>query len=162
METRETGWTTDLETGVEILDRQHRRYFDLLNSYLAKAAESSTDSGKEQDLAEKFDFLRQYAKRHFSTEESVMTEAGYPDIELHKEEHRYFLKHVRALYDRMSKNGYSPSLAREVNYYTAEWFIEHIRVTDMKFVAFLKQKPVEEKKTPIFLKRLFQSLFGSN
>ena len=92
------------------------------------------------DLAEKFDFLRQYAKEHFSTEESIMEDAGYPDSESHKGEHSYFLRHVEELYLQLVAHGYSSDLAREVNYYTLEWFIEHIRLTDMKLVAFLKQQ----------------------
>ena len=156
----DTGWSKDLETGIEVLDEQHHKYFDLLGDHLAKVAESSTTTEKLLDIAETFNFLRQYAKEHFSTEEEVMQKSGYPDSELHIEEHQYFLKHVEELYDLMRTQGYSPKLAREINYYTIEWFIEHIRITDMKLVNFLEQKSTEDKEIKPFLKIIYQSLFG--
>jgi len=30
------GWTTELETGFDILDGQHRRYIELLNDYIPR------------------------------------------------------------------------------------------------------------------------------
>jgi len=132
------GWTEDLESGIEVLDAQHRKYFDLLSDFLEKASKPASTPEKASELAETFDFLRQYAVEHFSTEQEVMEISGYPDSALHEDEHLYFLRHVEELYQRLKTRGYSPQLAREVNYYTAEWFIEHIRLTDMKLVKFLQ------------------------
>jgi len=163
----EIGWTRKLETGIDVLDAQHRQYFELLSNYLEKSAKASTDAtsadtGQILELAETFNFLRQYAIEHFSTEEEVMEKAAYPDYDSHHEEHLYFSKHVEELYNNMRTNGYSPELAREVRYYTVEWFIEHIRLTDMKLVAFLKQKATEDKKLKPFLKKLYTSLFRND
>ncbi len=133
-------WTAELETGIEILDEQHRHYIDLLNIYLKKATEDSKDDEKIHQLTESLDFLRQYAKEHFSTEESVMKSAEYPDFSQHLEEHLYFLKHVGALYKEMQEEGFSPRLSREVNYYIIEWFLEHILESDMQLVQFLNIK----------------------
>ena len=91
-----------------------------------------------------------------------MKESAYPDFKMHHKEHQYFLKHVEDLYNDMRANGYSPELAREVRYYTVEWFIEHIRLTDMKLVDFLKQRATEDKKLEPLLSRLYQSLFGND
>jgi hemerythrin len=157
-----TGWTKELETGIDILDKQHRRYFDLLDEYLVRAGEASTISGKVLDLAEKFNFLRQYAREHFSTEEEIMKESRYPDFAPHHEEHSYFLEHVEELYNCLKTEGYSQKLAREVKYYTAEWFIEHIHLTDMKLVKFLEQKSTEDKSLPQYLKKVYKSLFGND
>ena len=152
-------WNTDMESGIDILDAQHHKYFDLLNDFLQKASASSSAPDQYSELAKTFDFLRQYAVEHFTTEQAIMEEAGYPDSELHEKEHLYFLKHVGELYQRLKTNGYSPDLAREVNYYTIEWFIEHIRLTDMKLVKFLKAESVEDKKLPGFLSKIYDSLF---
>jgi hemerythrin len=161
-EISEIGWTEDLETGIDVLDGQHHRYMDLLKSYLDKASEASTTTVEILDLAETFNFLRQYAKEHFSTEELVMQESGYPDFELHHKEHLYFLKHVEELYNEMRTKGFSPELSREVRYLTLEWFIEHIRMTDMKLVEFLNKKAAEDKKLKPFLKKIYTSLFGND
>jgi hemerythrin len=159
----ELNWTKDLETGIEVLDAQHKKYFDLLSNYLAKAAKvskTSTNTEKVSDLAETLDFLRDYAEEHFSTEEAVMKEAAYMDYEQHREEHLYFLKHVEELYNEMKTKGYSLKLAVEVDYYTAEWFVAHIRSSDMKLVQFLKQKSTEDKSLKLFLKKIYESILG--
>ena len=136
-------WSIDLETGIETVDEQHRQYFNLLNHYLAKATENTSDSEQAFDLLEKFKFLYEYAEEHFSSEEAIMKEAGYPGYESHRQAHLYFLEHLEELYARMKTQGFSMSLGREVNYYIIEWFVEHIRRTDKKLAAFLKAKPVE-------------------
>ena len=161
----EINWTKDLETGIDVLDEQHHKYFDLLSDYIAKAAKvakTSTNTEKVLDLAETLNFLRDYAKEHFSTEEAVMKEAVYMDYEQHKEEHLYFLKHVEELYNEMKTEGYSLRLALEVDYYTAEWFVAHIRTSDMKLVQFLRQKSPEDKNLTIFLKKIYESILGQN
>lgn len=152
-------WTADLESGIDVLDAQHRRYFDLLNDFLLKASGSSSTSANNHDLAKTFNFLREYAVEHFSTEHEVMEESEYPDFEFHEKQHLYFLNHVQELYQRLKTSGYSPELEREVKYYTIEWFVMHIRSTDMKLVKFLKEKSAKDKKLPGRLRRLYQSLF---
>ena len=159
----ELNWTKDLETGIEVLDAQHKKYFDLLSNYIAKAtkvSKTSTNTEKVSDLAETLDFLRDYAEEHFSTEETVMKEAAYMDYEQHREEHQYFLKHVEELYNEMKTKGYSLKLAVEVDYYTAEWFVAHIRSSDMKLVQFLEQKSTEDKSLKLFLKKIYESILG--
>jgi len=49
------------------------------------------------------------------------------------------------LYEQMRKVGFSPDLAREVNYYTIEWFTDHIRDIDVKLADFLKKKATEDR-----------------
>ena len=136
-------WSIDLETGVAVVDEQHREYFNLLNHYLEKATEKTSGSAQGFDLLQKFKFLYEYAEEHFSTEEALMTEARYPDYESHRGEHLHFLKHVEELYSQMKTSGFSSSIGREVNYYIIEWFVEHIRFTDKKLAVFLKEKAAE-------------------
>jgi hemerythrin len=161
----EINWTKDLETGIDVLDEQHHKYIDLLSNYFAKAAKvakTSTNTEKVLDLAETLNFLRDYAKEHFSTEEAVMKEAVYMDYEQHKKEHLYFLKHVEELYNEMKTEGYSLQLALEVDYYTAEWFVAHIRSSDMKLVQFLDKKSEDDQGLTVFLKKIYESILGQN
>lgn len=141
LEVDSVGWTKELETGVDVLDEQHRRYIELLNDYLKKAADNTkVPEDKVIQLTESLEFLHQYAEEHFSTEESIMKDEGYPGFETHQEEHLYFLRHVGELCKDLEKNGFSPKLSREVNYYIAEWFIQHILLLDMELVDFLKTR----------------------
>jgi hemerythrin len=146
-------WNPDLETGIDIVDEQHRRYFQLLNNYLEKISATLSDSNQFFDLLEKFDFLHQYAKEHFSTEELIMQEA---------DEHLYFERHVEELYERLKAEGFSQELASEADYYMIEWFVKHIREADMDLAEFLHNKVSLDKKISGLLKKLYASLFKSN
>ena len=141
-EIEQTGWSQKIETGVEVLDDQHRRYFSLVNDYLAVATKTAPYDNKLAELVERLDFLRAYAVEHLATEQEIMKDAEYPDYQRHLAEHEYFLMHVEELYEQTCNEGQSDKLTREVHYYTLEWFIRHIQFTDMKMVAFLKQKSV--------------------
>src|SRR5680860_1264453 len=70
-------WTKDLETGIDVLDEQHRHYINLLNDYLEKASQQSKSDEQVSQLTESLDFLRQYATEHFSTEEAIMKNEEY-------------------------------------------------------------------------------------
>lgn len=156
----EARWTDELEAGIENLDRQHKKYFDLLGDYLARAAMISSESDEISELAETLDFLKSYAAEHFSDEEQVMEEVDYPKIDEHRKEHQHFLRHVGELHYSMQEDGFSPSLAREVRYYTVEWFIEHIRLTDMEFVDYLKKASEKEPGLRPYIKRAFRKVFS--
>ena len=97
------GWTSKLETGIEVIDVQHRRYFELLDNYLETTNELSTTPEQVVDLAETFNFLRQYAKEHFSSEEAIMLETKYPAYEQHQAQHLHFSDKLEKLYRRLRK-----------------------------------------------------------
>jgi len=135
------GWSKELETGIDVLDGQHRRYIELLNDYIENAKKNiTTPEQKDVQLNESLGFLREYAKEHFSTEESIMIDAGFPGYEDHRHEHLYFLRHVGELCKELETKGFSPKLSREVNYYTIEWFINHILLLDMQLADFLNTR----------------------
>lgn len=144
-EIEETGWTEKIETGVEILDHQHRRYFDLVNDYLVTTKKITPNNDRKSELSDRLDFLRSYAKEHFATEQKIMEDSKFPGYSQHLEEHTYFLKHVDALHKQISDEGSNDKVTREVYYYTLEWFIGHIQFTDMKMVEFLKQNKLEQE-----------------
>ena len=138
-EIEETGWSQKIETGVQVLDDQHRQYFSLVNDYLATAAKATTNGNRHTELVERLNFLCRYALEHLETEQKIMKDAGYQGYQHHLKEHEYFLMHVGALYKQTCNEELSDKLTREVYYYTLEWFAGHIQFTDMKMVEFLKQ-----------------------
>lgn len=160
MEPSEAVWTADLEVGIENLDHQHKKYFELLNDYLGRAALVAGETDQIFELAETLLFLKNYAAEHFADEEQVMTETHYPELDSHRREHEHFLRHVQELHDAMRKDGFSPSLAREVHYYTAEWFVEHIQLTDMEFAQYLKKTSTDDPGFRKRLRRAFESVFS--
>lgn len=140
-EIAQTGWSKALETGIEIIDSQHARYFEFVNDLLATASNThSTNS----ELIERLDFLIRYAMEHFSTEQNIMKKEGYPHYQQHFEEHMKFLQHVGALRNQISEDGHNEKLIREVRFFTLDWFVKHIQTADMKVVEFLKQNSAKQ------------------
>jgi hemerythrin-like metal-binding protein len=74
----------------------------------------SRDPSVALHFAETFNFLRQYAREHFSTEELLMTKTEYSGYQSHRAQHEFFLHHVENLYEQMRKVGFSPDRAREI------------------------------------------------
>jgi hemerythrin len=72
------------------------------------------------------------------------------------------VQHVEELYTQLKSVGFTPELAREVNYYIIEWFVDHIRQADMELVEFLHTKVTWHRKIFDQLNKLFTSLFGKN
>ena len=140
-EIEETGWTQKIETGIEVLDDQHRHYFSLVNDCLSLAGNvSSTKQVSPEKLSERLGFLRRYAVEHFATEQRIMKAAGYPGYQAHFEEHMYFLQRVGELDRELREEGFSDKLARELQFQVLDWFIRHIQTEDMDVAGFLNQE----------------------
>jgi hemerythrin-like metal-binding protein len=63
-------WNEHLETGIDIVDRQHRGLVDMLNQAAPLLAASSRESMR--DIGPLLDGLLDYAGTHFRTEEELM------------------------------------------------------------------------------------------
>lgn len=59
-------WNESLETGIEIINMQHKSLFSKANEIL------SLEITDEDKIKEKFEFLIRYAKSHFAEEERLM------------------------------------------------------------------------------------------
>src|SRR5512135_797844 len=67
-------WSKEFETGVDIVDRQHRELVDRINAAAPLLAASK--NGKPANAAELLGALSDYVGVHFATEESLMREVG--------------------------------------------------------------------------------------
>ena len=140
-EIEETGWTQRIETGIGVLDDQHRRYFSLVNDCLSVAGSaSSRKQVSPEKVSERLRFVRRYAVEHFATEQRIMKEANYPGFQAHFDEHMYFLQRVGDLDKQLREDGFSSKLARELQFQILEWFIRHIQTEDMDVASFLNQE----------------------
>ncbi|MBT4863320.1 MAG: bacteriohemerythrin, partial [Gammaproteobacteria bacterium] len=82
-------WTRDLDTGIQVIDNQHKRIVEYIN----KLDDAGVTSDKEQ-ISGVLTELVDYTLSHFTFEESLMEEAGYPFVRGHKRVHQLFVKRV--------------------------------------------------------------------
>ncbi|WP_139370463.1 bacteriohemerythrin, partial [Xanthomonas axonopodis] len=78
-------WQDDLNTGIEVIDHQHRRIVDMINQL--HVAQTSL---QQLAVAEVIDELIDYTLSHFAFEEELMQEAGYPFSQAHQRVHAVF------------------------------------------------------------------------
>jgi len=127
-------WKDEYSVGVEKLDRQHRHLFEIINKLIDRSAASSDLKLVSETLTE----MLKYAKEHFTDEEVLMQEYGYPEIGSHKEQHIYFFKTTAELSINALNN--QSMVSREIVEFLKLWLTLHILKCDMKYKEFFKVK----------------------
>lgn len=149
-------WTKDLEGGVRVIDKQHKGYFKIVNGLLDMTL---NQQHSEKKMAESFKFLRIYIIDHFATEETLMTKFEYPLYGDHKRRHMFFRKKLAELYESSKKTKSSRELATQMQFFLVDWFLNHIKVSDIKMSSYLK-KELTKYYAMHPLKFFFKSLVG--
>ncbi|NJK84633.1 MAG: hemerythrin family protein [Bacteroidales bacterium] len=86
--------------------------------------------------------LAEYTINHFNTEESLMEEYKYPDMDNHKMEHANLIQEVvRFKADFESKKR---TLSFELADYLKSWLKNHIQGTDKTLGSFIIEKSKEK------------------
>ncbi|MEE9614241.1 MAG: hemerythrin family protein [Thermodesulfobacteriota bacterium] len=129
-------WNEKLKTGNDLIDSQHKEIFEKINE-LKAAMEWHTEAEETLALVA---FLEEYALTHFSGEETIMKEQGYPGLAAHKEAHESFVDDFEGLKDDIYRNGPSMDLALNMHTWLTEWLSEHILKTDMELIRFLETR----------------------
>ena len=77
-------WSDEYSVNVKIFDDEHKKLFELCHEFI-----ESLNKGKgKETLAKTFDQLIDYTCTHFSSEEALFEEYGYPETEAHIKEHK--------------------------------------------------------------------------
>ena len=149
-------WDRDLEGGVKKIDKQHKGYFKIVNGLLDMTL---NQQHSEKKIAESFKFLRVYIIDHFATEETYMTQFDYPFYGDHKRKHMFFRKKLAELYEASKRTKSSRELAKQMQFFLVDWFLNHIKVSDKKMSSFLKKEMNKYFAMHPF-KFFFKSVFG--
>jgi len=128
-------WSKHFETGIELVDSQHRQLVDLINRVAPHLAESGTTTPR--DVRALLDQLAEYAVMHFQSEETLM-EAGGIDREYlahHRQNHAAFV-------DEVSQMIHATQTAGEVSgsqllRFLTSWLTFHILSDDQDMAARL-------------------------
>lgn len=125
----------NLETGNELIDSQHKELIDRVNKLSA-----SLETSREKNVAiNTLDFLMDYTEFHFSAEEKLQEEIGYPGLEAHKALHAGFIKAVGELHEMLEEeDGPSDAFVAAVNKNIVEWLLNHIQIEDKKVAECAK------------------------
>lgn len=131
-------WTNDLNTGIEVIDEQHRRLVEYLNEL-----NTAIEQGDQKGVKHVLDELVDYTLSHFSFEEEMIEKSGYPFFKAHKRVHDIFTKRVGEFLQRAEKG---EDVAAEILSMLKIWLINHIKGDDADYVeAVTKSLGIDAK-----------------
>lgn len=148
-------WTPELDTGIDVIDQQHRRIVDFINDL--EAAQVMKDKKK---IREVINDCVDYTLSHFAFEESLQEEAGYQYCKPHKKVHELFTRKVSEYQERMQLGD---DISEELHAMLARWLVNHIKRDDADYVGAVKanmQGVIKEKEEKQETAGWFRRFFG--
>ncbi|NLX64712.1 MAG: hemerythrin family protein [Clostridiaceae bacterium] len=127
-------WTEDLSVGVDLIDEQHKLWFEKANQ-LYKAGQ---EGRAKEFIIELFDFLDDYTKQHFKDEEAYMEKIKYPQIDAQKKAHASFIEELAKLKKDYNESGGNIVLIINANKMILNWLTQHIRNMDKKIGEYAR------------------------
>jgi hemerythrin len=127
-------FTPDLLTGNSTIDSEHKELIAAINNLL----EACSKGKGRATVSSTAKFLYDYTTKHFADEEKLQLASKYPDYTNHKRYHEGFKKVVRDISAQLDKEGPTIVLVGKVNSSIGDWFINHIKVEDVKVAAHIR------------------------
>lgn len=143
-------WSSDLDTGIDVIDKQHKRIVDYLNE-LHDANTRGDGSATTHVLNELVD----YTLTHFAFEEELQERANYPFLKAHKRVHEIFTRRV-AEYQKRAAAG--EDVAPELLSTLKIWLVNHIKGDDADYVDSVRKTLGMEAKGDIHTGGLLGSI----
>ena len=131
-------WDEKFETGVYLIDEEHKFLFENLNILEEINADSTMESEeKAQLLKVVIQNLQHYTQTHFVVEEEFMRVYGYLEVDEHLVEHTKFIKQINELLGLFKEGKFD--LPSSMIVFLRDWLAHHIGKVDMKLGVFLKE-----------------------
>lgn len=121
-------FTDDCLIGIDEIDNEHRRLFQMINEAIDLSKENIDVSAISKNL---LPGLKDYAATHFAHEEAYMERIHDPELPIQKKEHEDFTKTVNNFsLDTSSPKAAAKSL-NDLLTYLVRWLYRHILSSDM-------------------------------
>ncbi len=127
-------WNSQLDTGIESIDLQHRQLVALLDK-LSEAMEAGTGTDL---LSEILESLEDYTAVHFSEEEGYMLDSGYTETSGHRTAHKIFQNKIQELKQDFQKDRHG-ALSIRLVLFLRNWLTDHIGSIDQQLSKHLRQ-----------------------
>lgn len=144
-------WNSALDTGIGVIDRQHRRIVDCIN----QLHDAHANGHQREHICNVIDELMDYTLSHFTFEEAMQEEAKYPFCKAHKKVHDTFVQRVTEYQARFAQG---EDVSRELHVLLVTWLFNHITREDADYVEDVKavlQQEERAEKSQGFFSRLF-------
>lgn len=136
-------FTKDFLTGIEFIDKEHARLFELANqTYDLLHDELVTD--KYDRIVNLLEELRDYTKTHFAHEEEFMESISFQYIWSEKHQHLTFIAKLESI-DLKKLDEHQEAYILDVLDFLAKWLTGHIRGADARIGAAVRAMDSETR-----------------
>jgi hemerythrin-like metal-binding protein len=129
-------WSDILSVGVKEMDDQHKELFKRISA-LMQGMLGGTGGA---DIGGLLGFIADYVEHHFSEEEKLMRERGFPAVEGHVKLHQAFKDEFAGISGRIQSVGLNASLLILLQDRVINWLVEHIGKVDRQYGLFMSKK----------------------
>lgn len=136
-------FTEDCLTGIETIDEEHRRLFQLINESMELLKENGASKVIVKNLLKE---LREYADTHFAHEEAYMEQIKDLELPRQRKEHAQFAAKVDSYKIADLTEEESGQAAQELLSFMAKWLYRHILSSD----TMIGKMTSESKKEDAF------------
>lgn len=123
-------FTPDFYTGIEAIDKEHARLFEITNNAYDLLTNDFIPDKYDQ-ISSILEELREYTKTHFAHEEAYMESISYQKIWSQKIQHAGFIKKLDS-YDLKKIDDTQRDSLLEILDFLAKWLFGHIKGMDCK------------------------------
>lgn len=123
-------WKKEYEIGNFEIDSQHHVFVKTIQKIHMAVGNDRSDKHIERLVSE----VHKYAEYHFCSEENIMHEIDYPDIEDHKKEHQDLIEELSNLVWQFDFQQRDTSSLIE---FLVKWFKNHTIIYDKKLSKYI-------------------------
>ncbi|AMO58179.1 hypothetical protein GZ77_20830 [Endozoicomonas montiporae] len=124
-------WDEDEATGIPVIDEQYRSMVSMINTLYYFIGQDRGD----EFLKPVMKMVEQFALLHFATQEEMMLQTGYEQLDEHRKMHQTLLENARQiLYEQATPEGAIRALR-----FLSQWWRKHMNGEDKKFVEHCRK-----------------------
>jgi len=130
-------WSDKLSVGVRSVDDQHAVLFKAINDL----HDAMMKGQARAIVGELLCRLLVYTRNHFSREEAMLEDAGYPGLAGHRLLHDELTKQVEEYIARYQRSDLT--LSNHLANFLSDWLKQHILDTDQSYGRWLKEQGMQ-------------------
>lgn len=129
-------WEPRYETGIELIDEQHKELLSLTNDLYRACLTGSDEAGAV--FKESMTRMVNYVRFHFSTEQQLLQKVGYPQYLGHKKLHESLTKSILdAAKEYNEGRKFVPNnFVRTLK----DWIFSHIAIEDKAYALYVAEQ----------------------
>ena len=121
------------------IDQQHQELVSMLN----RLNNAVKNNESREDIYRIIDDVIAFTRLHFATEEQLMIQSGYTDIEWHKDKHKQLIQDALHLKGKLAYVG-EEMFTDWLNHWPFARVLAHIQYADKQFEDQLLQTAMKE------------------